>query len=100
MPLFLGTKKLKMDLQDYFNSVDFSDFYNSGHLNWKHSLGAIIERSTDSLLKTNLSKIQIAIIGVPFDSRNEKTYSPETPKKIRSELYQLAKLNTKLKIVQ
>lgn len=88
-----------MDLHYYFKPVDFSEFHNSGHLNWKHTLGAVIERNSKSLLKTNLSKIQIAIIGIPFDSSNEKTFAPETPTKIRSELYQLAKLNAKLKIV-
>jgi arginase family enzyme len=98
LPLFLGAKILNMNLH-YFNPIDFSDYYNSGQLNWKYTLGASIEKNSQNLLKYNLSKIQIAIIGIPFDSRNEKTYSPETPKKIRSELYQLANLDAKLKVV-
>jgi len=87
-----------MDVQYYFNSVDFSQFHNFGHLNWKYSLGAAIEKNSQILSKENISKVNVAIVGIPFDSRKENTFSPESPNKIRAELYQLSKFDTKLKI--
>jgi len=88
-----------MDVRYYFDSVNFSAFYNSSRLNWKYSIGSVIEKSSVSISKENIQKLNIAIIGVPFDSRKENTYSPETPDKIRAELYQLAKFNSKINIV-
>jgi len=93
-----AAKFLKMDVRYYFDSVDFSMFCNSGRLNWKYSLVSVIEKSTVALSKENIQKLNIAIVGVPFDSRRENTYSPEAPDKIRAELYQLAKFNSKISI--
>lgn len=87
-----------MDVHYYFNSVDFTTFYKSGHLQWKYSLGAGIEKKSKILSKENIGKLDVAIIGVPFDSRKEDTYSPEAPDKIRAELYQLVKFNNKINI--
>ena len=87
-----------MEVNYYFDSVNFQSFYNSGHLSWKYSLGAAIEKNSLNLSKENIKRIQIAIIGVPFDTRKENTYSPEAVNNIRAELYQLAKFNSKIKI--
>ncbi len=89
---------LKMDVRYYFGPVDFSVFYNSGQLNWKYSIGSVIEKNSLVLSKENIQKLNIAIVGVPFDSRKENTFSPEAPDKIRAELYQLAKFNSKINI--
>jgi arginase family enzyme len=97
LPLFLP-KILKMDVRYYFDPVEFSAYYNSGHLNWKYSLGAVIEKNSHALTKENIHKLNIAIIGVPFDSRKEDTYSQQPTDKIREELYQLAKFNNKINI--
>ena len=86
-----------MDVHYYFNSVDFTTFYNSGHLNWKHSLGADIEKNSQVFSQENIRKLQIVIVGIPFDSR-KKNYSTNAPDIIRSELYQHAKFDTKIKI--
>lgn len=91
-------KIFNMDVHYYFNSVDFSQFHNKGYLNWKNSLGAAIEKNSLVNINEKLSKVNVAIIGVPFDSRKDDTYSPESPNKIRAELYQLSKFDTKLKI--
>jgi arginase family enzyme len=96
--LIFASKIFNMDVQYYFNSVDFSQFYNSGHLNWKFSLGADIERNSQALSIENISKVNVAIIGIPFDSRKNDTNNPESPDKIRAELYQLSKFDTKLRI--
>jgi arginase family enzyme len=87
-----------MDVRYYFNPIDFSTYYNTGHLNWKYSLGAAIEKNSQHLSKEKIRKISIAIIGIPFDSRKENIFSPETTDKIRSELYQLAKFSSKINI--
>ncbi|MBK6285742.1 MAG: arginase family protein [Draconibacterium sp.] len=91
-------KIFSMDVHYYFNSVDFSQFQNSGHLNWKYSLGAAIEKNSQILSKENISKLNVAIIGIPFDSRKDDSNSPDSPNKIRAELYQLSKFDTKLRI--
>ncbi len=87
-----------MEITYYFNPVDFPTYYNSGHLNWKHSLGASIEKNTLSLSKENFGKLNIAIVGIPFDSRNEITFSPAAPDKIRAELYKLSNFSEKINI--
>ncbi len=91
-------KIFSMDVHYYFNSVDFSQFHNSGHLNWKYSLGAAIEKNSQVLLKENFSKVNVAVIGIPFNSMKSDTNSPDSPDKIRAELYQLSKFDTKLRI--
>ena len=85
-----------MDIRYYFTPVDFSTYYNSGHLTWKYSLGAVVEKNSLALTKENIHKLNIAIVGVPFDSRKEDNYSPQATDKIRAELYQLAKFNNKI----
>lgn len=87
-----------MDVQHYFDPVDFAAYYSSGHLNWKNSLGAVIEKNSQSPLKSNIGKLNVAIIGIPFDSRKADPYSPESTDKIRSELYQLSKFSSKTRI--
>ena len=87
-----------MDIRYYFDEVNFSAYYDSGHLNWKYSLGAVIEKNSKALTKENIHKLNIAIVGVPFDSRKEDTYSPEATDKIRAQLYQLSKYNSKINI--
>ena len=98
LPLFLQTKSDTMDINYYFNQVDFPAYHNQGHLNWKSSLGALIEKNTVSLSEKNIVKLNIAIVGVPFDSRKENTFSPEAPDKIRTELYQLVKFDNQIRI--
>ena len=87
-----------MDIRYYFDPVDFSAHYNSGHLSWKYSLGSVIEKNSLALTKNNIHKLKISIVGVPFDSRKKDTYSPDAPDKTRAELYQLSQFNNKINI--
>jgi arginase family enzyme len=87
-----------MDIRYYFDEVNFSTYYDSGHLNWKYSLGAAIEKSTKSVTKENIHKLNVAIVGVPFDSRKENTYCTEATDKIRSQLYKLSAHYSKVNI--
>jgi formiminoglutamase len=84
-----------MDIRYYFDKINFSAYYDSGHLNWKYSLGAVIEKNSNALTKENIHKLNIAIVGVPFDSRKEDTYSAEATDKIRAQLYMLSGYNSK-----
>lgn len=93
-----ATKFLKMDVRYYFEPVDFSIFYNSGHLGWKNSLGSVIEKNTTVISKGNIHKVNVAIVGVPFDTRNEVDNTSAAPSKIRAELYQLSKFSNKFNI--
>lgn len=93
-----ATKFLKMDVRYYFEPVDFSAFYNSGHLGWKNSLGSVIEKNTISVTKENIGKLNVAIVGAPFDSRREADNLSEVPGKIRAELYQLSKFSNKFNV--
>ncbi len=87
-----------MDVHHYFNPVDFSKYHNQGHLNWKQSLGAAIEKNSNIFSMEHLKKTDVAIIGAPFESGKDDNYSPETPNKIRAELYQLATYSSKINI--
>jgi arginase family enzyme len=92
-------KTLKMDIRHYFDSVDFTAFYNTSHLNWKYTLGAAIEKNTHAVTKENIHKTNIAVIGIPFDSGKAESFSTDAPGKIRAELYQLSKFESKINIV-
>lgn len=87
-----------MDVRYYFDPVDFSAYHKSGYLNWKYSLGSVIEKNSLALTKNSIHKLNIAIVGVPFDSRKKDTYSPDAPDKTRTELYQLSHFNNKINI--
>jgi len=86
-----------MDIRHYFNSVNFLQFTGRNNSNWKYSLGAVIEKKTRSITVQNIHKLDIAIVGAPFDSRKEK-YISDAPDKIREEFYQLSKFELNLNI--
>lgn len=88
-----------MDVRHYFDSVDFSKFFDLGQLGWKFSIGAVIEKNTSKFASDNIQKLDIAIFGVPFDSRKENTNSTVAPDKIREQLYQLSIFDDKINIV-
>lgn len=86
-----------MDVRHYFDPVDFSKYALAGHLNRKYTLGASIEKTMNSYEPEKTEQIDIAILGIPFDSRMEGSCSV-VPDKIREQLYQLSKINTRLTI--
>ena len=75
-----------MDIRHYFNTVDFCQFNKSNQSNWKYSIGAAIEKKTSLLTPQNIKKLDIAIIGVPFDSRKTDNNLSDAPDKIRDEI--------------
>ena len=96
LPLFL-LKTKRMDVRHYFEPVDFLKFPNSGLLNKKDTLGAGIEKTTNTYFSEKPGQIDIALLGIPFDSRLKGDISC-VPDKIREELYQLSRINRNLKI--
>lgn len=87
MPLFLGKK---MDLHPYFNAVDFSELTKELAYTRKYSLGANIEKHTRKFLEGSLKNVEIAIVGVPFETVENSCVPTDVPNQIRKELYQLA----------
>ena len=81
-----------MDIRHYFDNVNFLEYHNSGSFQWKYTLGENIEKSTLSLTPENIHKLDIAIVGIPFDSASTNTNSG-SPDIIRKELYQLSKID-------
>ena len=86
-----------MDVRHYFDTVNFSKYSENGPLKWNYTLGANIEKTIKAYDPDKTGQIDIAIIGIPFDSRNEGSIS-NSPSIIRKELYQLASINKNLKI--
>lgn len=87
-----------MDVRHYFDDVDFTRFSELQPSQWKYSMGAIIEKGTKSLTNVKYQKLDLVILGVPFDSIKPENYSKEAPDTIRQELYYLAKPQNKLNI--
>lgn len=82
-----------MDIRDYFDAINFSQFYKLGNLNWKHTLGAEIEKSMARLNNENIGSLDIAIVGSSFDSRKNPENKTDTPDRVREEIYLLSGLN-------
>lgn len=81
-----------MNLLHYFDAVNFSDFAEGISYNWKYSLGSIIEKHTLKLREGNVKNVEMAIVGVPFNTHENDCVLTDAPNKIRKELYQLAGL--------
>jgi len=78
-----------MDLKPYFDAVDFSGYPEKSRLNWKQTLGAAIEKNTLALNESNLAKVEVALIGIPFETQENNCVYISVPDSVRNELYQL-----------
>ena len=87
-----------MELNHYFDAVDFSAYAKESPVAWRFSLGATIQKNTTKLNSTNLSNVEVALVGVPFETRNNESVITNVPDQIRKELYRLAN-RKKLNIV-
>lgn len=87
-----------IDLKDYFNpvSLESPDSENmTGSSGFPHSITV----HTESTRLRDLSKFKVAIIGVPEGRNSPGRGSEKGPDSIRSELYRLARLPGRLKII-
>lgn len=79
-----------MNLFPYFDAVDFSQYVDDVSFAWKYSMGATIEKNTLKLQEGRLKNIELAIIGVPFNSEHDDFKRTPTPDKLRKAFYSLA----------
>jgi len=79
-----------MDLNHYFDPVDFSIYIESTRLKWKQTLGSVIEKNTLALNEKNQATVDVAIVGVPFESLGAEIVPSEAADWVREELYLLA----------
>ena len=87
-----------MEVFDYFDPVDFSQFAELENSAGKFSLGNNVESFTTKLSVSNISRANVVIFGVPVDNGKVETGAAQAPGLIRKELYRLAALNPKLNI--
>ena len=79
-----------MNLNHYFDPVDFSVYPESARLKWNQSLGAAIEKNTAAFNEKNRAGVELAIVGVPFESQENEVIPSDSADLVREELYQLA----------
>lgn len=87
-----------MDLTNYFDGVDFASFIPEDGVGTKYLLGSIIEKNTLALNEASLKKVDVAIIGAPFETQNNECSYTAAPDLVRKQLYQLSAIS-KLNIV-
>ena len=79
-----------MNLFPYFDAVDFSQYVDDVPFGWKYSMGASIEKNTVKLQEGRLRNIELAIVGVPFNSTHDDFKRTATPDNLRKAFYSLA----------
>ena len=87
-----------MDIPEYFYPVDFNAFTEKGSRRKKHTLQKDIEDVTKKLNLADISELDIAIIGAPFDNGKMCGGSASSPDMIRTYLYKLAPMYQKINI--
>ena len=86
-----------MDIRHFFDPVDFSKYMQTGFINRKYTIGTSIEKFMSAYSPEKIDRIDIAILGIPFDCRAENNIS-DAPDKIREELYDLSVINENIVI--
>jgi formiminoglutamase len=87
-------KKPLMDLLHYFDPVDFEKFDCPDWANKKHTLGLLLQKNQEKL---KIEKADLIIIGVAEDRNSAMSGSGVAPDEIRKHLYNLNRINAKLK---
>jgi formiminoglutamase len=87
-----------IDLKDYFDpvSIEKPEFeYISGQAGFSHSISV----HTESALLKDITKYRIALLGVPEGRNSPGTGTARGPDAVRTELYNLARIPGKSKII-
>lgn len=87
-----------MNLQLYFDPVDFEQFQSRNKFN-KNSLGYCIEKATGNIKDGRIGKAAIVLFGVPFDNSTPNKGTSKAPFEIRKHLYQLSRLESSISII-
>ena len=90
------TKIQCMNLSDYFFPVDFSAFQKSDNLPEKHTLGYVVQKQRAAFSDASLKKMDVALIGVPFDDGEYCCKKQSAPDIVRNQLYQLSAFSNKI----
>lgn len=85
-----------MDLQHYFNPVDFEKFEVADWCNNKYSLGTLLQKNAEKL---KIEKTDLLIIGVEEDRNSLLAGAAKAPDEIRRHLYSLNRIIPRLKIL-
>jgi formiminoglutamase len=87
-----------MNLSDYFEPVDFSQYNADGYSLGKYGLGQSIEKTNRKFNGTSGKTPVVAIFGVPFDNGKPQKKGASAPDKIRNKLYRLASIRENVTI--
>jgi formiminoglutamase len=87
-----------MNLSDYFEPVDFSQYNVDGRSLGKYGLGQAIEKTNRKPDYTSRKAPVVAIFGVPVDNGKLQKKGASAPDKIRNALYRLAAIDEKVEI--
>ena len=87
-----------MDLQLYFDPVDFEQFQSRIKFN-KNSLGYCIEKATGNIKNGGIGKATIVLFGVPYDNSTPNKGTSKAPFEIRKHLYQLSRFETSNNVI-
>lgn len=85
-----------MDLQHYFDPVNFEKFEWADWLNKKHILGTLLQKNQEKL---KLEKAELIIIGVGEDRNSIEPGAGKAPDEIRKHLYNLNRIGPRFKIL-
>jgi len=87
-----------MNLSDYFEPVDFSQFNADGRSLGKYGLGQAIEKTNRRTNPASWKPPVVAIFGVPVDNGKPQKKGASAPNKIRNALYRLAAIDDNIEI--
>jgi len=85
-----------MDLQHYFDPVDFDKFETADWANNKHTLGTLLQKNAEKLKH---EKADLIIIGVEEDRNATVAGSAKAPDEIRKYLYNLNRIGPRFKVL-
>ncbi len=87
-----------MNLTDYFEPVDFSQYKDDGRSLGKYGLGQAIEKINRKLTGKSSKPPRVVIFGVPADHGKPHKKGASAPDKIRNALYSLAAIDDKVEV--
>lgn len=81
-----------MEINHYFDPVNFEKFESKDPSGWKYSLGSVIKKHTLKLREGKAKNVEVALIGLPFESVEGACVTTGVSDEIREQVYALASL--------
>lgn len=85
-----------MDIDLYFEPVDFSGFECASWAQRKITMGGLLEKNQE---KIKIEKADLLIFGIPEDRNSQVTGPAKAPDKIREHLYNLNRISPRFRIL-